>query len=475
MRPCRNSISISARQRLAVVVLALLLGQWALADSPVFVFPHLDADQPWYPVKPTSFGTLTDTSAFDPMEAGVTALSARRWLAPGGAVAGAVSRSDPAALREALEAQTASPGGLSRADTLLALGITLTENGESAESLAPLREFISITRHLHSPFSSTLTAAYIALGTSLQHLGEHRLADEALAQAQGIVLRHQGTRSEWILPVLLARSESWRYRDEPWESEQLLRTYLKLVHHNQTRDSAEAAEATILVGEALTDRGHFRDALTLYRQQLEVLADDNGQDTPLMAGVLTAMARTYLLEGSAEVDRGRTLSVRAAGLLERFPGEFSVDDRVRAQLAAGDWLTLFGQPRLAARYYERAWRLSRQSPDATRWLATLSRPELIFAGPDVTLDMLGLHWAERMAYARFSFIVRPDGKPAKVRLVQSNLHATRYSTARQMMRKARFRPAIVQGRPVPHTYARFDRIYDTRPPQPLGLVRLGLD
>ncbi len=469
-----------------LLVLLALTCDSAKSDGGMFIFPHIDRDQVTDSPSALSFGTLLEMTP-----PGVEALSeiptvllfshmseenpVRRRLEEGfstNAVQLATKQ-----LNELNANKTNQPGPLRGQilRTRLDLGVALYVDGQPEQALPQLKQGLEGLRRQQEWFGKQWLGPLIAQGFCEQLLGKHGDADRSLARAQLLIQRHYGARDPRQLPLLLARAHSMAAKEETFDTGQLYRTHLKIVRQNNSAHSTQQLAAVHLLTEWLVDNGQFKKAISEFNQLLDAqqAADDAQRQPAVELATLTALSQIYLRQGDLDVDRGLRLARRASQLVMDQPSAFEPLRQSQAHSFTGDWLTLFGRRKEAAKFYALAWEAAGNSPNGAQLQQQMSTPQMIFDGPEVPLSDMGYQWSNQHAFANFRMSIRADGRPAHVHLTSTNMHRTTVRLAQQLMRKARFRPAIVDGQPVAVDQLQHNRIYNTQPYEGFGTTNIG--
>ncbi len=448
----------------------------AQAEGGLFIFPHTDLNRPTGAPKAVSFGTLLEfiPPGVEELQEIPDALlhshmapnhPVRRLLDEGFATrAGEVAS---ARLERLMELQDTAQDRESDDifEARLDLGVAMYADGHPQRAVPLLKRGLERLRRQVDWFNPRWLGPLTALGLAQQQLEQHEDANRTLARAQVLIQRHNGTHDARQLPLMLSRAQSLGALTETFDTEQLYRTHLKLVEANNSPHSTERLAAVHMLSEWLAGTGQFKKAISAFNSLLEAQNDAPAieKNVVVTQATLMALSQLYLLQGNLEVDRGLRLARRASQLVLDNPNAFEPLQQVQAHLFAGDWLTLFGRRRAAAAEYSLAWSAAGRSPGAADIKRSLAQPSMIFEGPEVPLSEMGYQWTHQHAYANFHMSIRSDGRPAQVRLTNTNMHGTTIRRAQQLMRQARFRPAIVDGKPVLVENLQYNRIYDTAP------------
>ncbi len=354
---------------------------------------------------------------------------------------------DIAASRETLRALIREQGGdsLAVARERSRLGSLLYLNNEAMAATREFRTALPALQRELGLFHPELVEPLGYLGLSQQALGLHDQAADSLTRAQHITHRTLGTLNENQIPLVYSKADSMQAQGEMWEAEQLQYMVYRLHEHNFGPAADETLGALNRLGTWLTRAGRTGPALTLYRLALRDMLDDEGNDTPEMAPLLEGMARTFLFTYGV---RGRSLNLlqRVVNLTENFPDDFGPGDRFMANLQLGDTLLLFSLERDALKRYTKAWRIAQESPVLGDWERRQLTDRKLVSGPFQELTEDG---ANTRTWFRFTFDLRPDGRPGNVKLVGTNALAGVVTQTIARFRAARFRPLIIDGEPQP--------------------------
>lgn len=354
------------------------------------------------------------------------------------------------------------------------LGAALHHAGSNIEAIEPLRNALSSMKEVRGLFHPDLTGTYAYLGMALQGVGDHKEAIEAISRAQHLTHRESGTQNLQQMSLVYAKANSMEAMGEYWETEQLYRAAVKIAHHNYGKDSLEALPSMYRLAEWLRYTHAFKPALSTYREALRLIQPETGEDIPEMIPAMRGMAMTFLLKQGMEADRGLRLNRRIVAVTERFPDRFSPYERIMTHLDLGDWLILFRREEQAWDQYAKAWELTRMDQDtAIDWRQYFAKPQLIYAGPPLTIDFLGYNVVGKDQWNEFVFQIETDGRPSHVQITDSNMHRLTRSRSVDFLRLGRFRPAMIEGQAMVTEHFEIKRTYPTNPPADYGVVDVG--
>ncbi|MFK7956258.1 MAG: energy transducer TonB [Lysobacterales bacterium] len=471
---------------LVIIVLLSLICGAVRSESGMFVFPHIDLNQTTHSPRALSFGTL-----LEPTPPGVDALreipsallyshmdadnAVRSLLQEGFSTSAVQHAKQQLATLEQSGPDGPEPLNVQLFHLRLTLGVALYVDGQPEQALPLLKQGVEGLRRQEDWFGKQWLGPLIALGLTEQSLGRHRDANRSLSRAQLLIQRHYGARDPRQLPLLLARADATDAEDETFDTGQLYRTHLKIVRQDHSPHSTQQLASVHLLSEWLVDNGQFKQAISEFNQLLDAqqaVAAAHRQPAVELA-TLTALSQIYLRQGNLETDRGLRLARRASQMVMEQPAAFEPLRQSQIHAFTADWLTLFGRRKEAARFYALAWKAAGNSPNGAYLQRQMATPQMIFDGPEVPLVEMGYQWANDHAFANFRMSIRADGRPARVYLTDTNMHGTTIRLAQQLMRKARFRPAIVDGKPVSVDHWQHNRIYNTEPFEGFGTASIG--
>ncbi len=282
------------------------------------------------------------------------------------------------------------------------------------------------------------------LGLSQQALEQHEVADDTLNRAQQITHRARGTLNKLQIPLTYSRSDSLLAMGEWWKAEQLQYTAYDLNRHNFGPKGQQTLGAMNRLGTWLSRSGRTKPALSLYRIGLRDLLDENGEDTPEMAPLLEGMARAFLFTPGVR-KRSLNLLQRVKNLTREHPDHFGPADQMVASLQLADALMMFSLEREAMPHYLAAWQSIEENPDFGPWEKNLFAGRHLVPGP---LAEISESQAQSQTYYRFRFNLKEDGRPTRVKLIETNSHPTLVLRTMAVFRSLRFRPRFEDGKPV---------------------------
>ncbi|MEM9531167.1 MAG: energy transducer TonB [Pseudomonadota bacterium] len=327
------------------------------------------------------------------------------------------------------------------------LGVLLMLAERPAEARRELEPaVVGLQRHL-GVFAAELFEPYTYLGLSEQALGRHEEAADAFSRGQHISHRHQGLLNEEQVPLVLAKAASLDVLGERWEVEQLYRNAIKLRQKNSGAGAPETVQAISTLGLWLTMQGRYYHALTLFRSARKQLEETQAAAVPELLTLLRGNAVALVYAPPAYQSSALDLLREAKELAGTRPEALSPEQRFAAVIGLADMLMMFSREREALEVYQEAWALAKLEPvlgDAT--IIRLKQQKLV-RGPFLPLDPDHL---EGQVWFRVAFDLRADGRPSRIRIVDSNARLKSRRAAKEYFQKTRFRPLLsADGAPLP--------------------------
>lgn len=330
------------------------------------------------------------------------------------------------------------------AQALAELGATHVLLGRGTQGLVMLKQAESILARQTPLFSQELLTILEHLGAALQATGRHSEAIDAFTRAQHLTHRLWGTTNKEQIDLAYARADSLQAVGEHAKAERLQRFVYELHRTHYGDRSTEAIKASARYGTWLRNTGNYHESLYHFKMALAEL-HDGGPDTPESIPLLHGLAHAY--RGGYRGRYAGSMHKRVIEVVATFPDRFTLDERVRAHLDYGDWLMQRFYERRAVRQYETAWQLASDSGAAGEsWLEVLSKPKLVRYGEMAPRDISGAN-----RYVSFQFDLKADGRARRIKVKDFNCTGRdRYLAKLIFPSDVRYRPAIVDGRAVPH-------------------------
>jgi tetratricopeptide (TPR) repeat protein len=244
-------------------------------------------------------------------------------------------------------------------DSLLLLAEQHMALGEAAPAVDSIREAIALLEPIDTPDSNRLVDAYVALGDAYAADSLNDLAIDAFTVAQDLSRRKNGLYNEDQIGILYQMSRAAlddgdmaaasRYRQAARDIYRRSRIEaLQSATAIDSSDESEFLDARLHYARSLISAGLIGDAMTAYRDTLQIIEDDFDNDSEMKARVLLAQA--------AALGADLVVLQRARRVIN-FMDE--PDPALRAALRRqfGDWRLLVGLPDKAERAYRDSWEL----------------------------------------------------------------------------------------------------------------------
>jgi len=350
----------------------------------------------------------------------------------------------------------------------------LDENTPVKEGLLKYRDTLLSDLDTYELFSKERVQVLTSLGVIFTRMGDLQEGIDYLSRAQHILHRHEGALSPDQLPFVYAKALLYERKGEFVQAEHLFRFAIKINERLYGPDSPEALTAMNVAAGWLRDHGEIRSSIHLFYEVMKRQKAQSNGDSPEMIPTMRGMAISYLLDQQAEVDRGLSLHKRIANIVQDHSDQLSLKFQVELMTGLGDWYLILGRQRQAWEAYEQAWAISRTDDNELEfWDEYFAQPKLIFAGPNLTLDVMGYSVVGKEVYYDFEFDLDNQGRPRMIKAQDTNLHTTTRSKAIELLRLGRYRPSIIDGQAIGFKGVQFRRVYPTDPPDDFGKVKIG--
>lgn len=284
----------------------------------------------------------------------------------------------------------------------------------------------------------------VMLSVAHTRTGQFKEAAEALSRAQQVIHLHEGSDSPTQLRLMYRKAENLEHQGEDWKAEQQYRAALRLSRKAFGDASQQTVEATQRLGYYLTTQLAYKPALTVYRDALKRVTLENGQYHPNAVPLLLSRANTFL---SGPLARRAFDQIEAAiELMAEHPDRYSASQRVELLNAYGEVLMASRRESAAIRQFEAAWQLANGN-GLSDWLEHLAQSELIGNTRfiDVSPDQPNTGTGTDLGLG-LSYQLSASGRPKHI-IVESETDSARTARyARDLLRNARFRPPIVDGK-----------------------------
>lgn len=315
-------------------------------------------------------------------------------------------------------------------------------DGEIQDAVPLLENAIKALEAAQGTHTDDLVVPLGFLGSSYLQLDRAGEAVTALSRARAITWLENGRNNARQLPLIYVEAEALKSLGRLEESEQRQREALEITRSAHGEGSMQAALALGRLAEWKAGAGEYEKSIILYSQAIDQARDAaGGRDHADMLPLMQGMARTFLAEGFVP-GRALPLVERVVQLVDREDAGFDPVTRIEARMLFGDLLMRFSLERQALETYQDAWGIaSRHQLDA--WLQRLARPEKV-AGKFQAVDTP----PSSGDYFVFRYDLKDDGRPVRVALVDTNAEPVVSRWALQRFREVRFRPALVDGRPL---------------------------
>jgi hypothetical protein len=337
----------------------------------------------------------------------------------------------------------------------LYLGLIQLDRGETIDSVRHLNRAVESIERSHGQFDLRLMAPLRGLAIAHMETGQRASAVSALRRAQNLTHRHMGVYNTDQLPILDMLLTAAGNRARSGVTDPLLAFNVKVHEEAFGKDDPRIVPALLRMAEYMADRGKrigsfrakgaidFRASINHSRRALTILEQHYGADDPRLIDTLRVIAETRLKRGFGKGDAVAAMR-RAHDIVDTATAS-DVSERAHAKVELGDLYTLWDDHRSSEAYRD-AWKVIPEGPkyDALR--------DELFGEPSrISTDSFNMWLRERpwrtdrVNFLEFGYVVRADGRARRFQTVEGNVPQSARQRLRSKLRRARFRPRMVDG------------------------------
>lgn len=375
-------------------------------------------------------------------------------------------------------------------------GILKALTTEVGPSLLLMEKAIEIVEAEHGPFQKDLVRLLVAKAVIEIQNRFFEAAEQDLRRAQHITHRYDGVYTRDQLGIVDRLTDLSLMRGNVLDADREQRFNLKISEQVYGGKSEELVPVLERLGEYFASRGFvipnvrpsqetgqisrddllasspsyraalFRESLDLYERAIEIVENNYGPNDLRLIEPLKGLARTRLKQGTARGNAEDAME-RALDIVRNNP-QTDASDHARALVDLGDIYTITSDKRAEDRYAE-AWELLTENDLIELRNAFFGTPTKLF--PDHAfvrvLDRRPIAAEEdETLFAEVEFSVVDDGRVSEVRVLEGNIPNDDKSVLRNALRHTRYRPRLVDGKPVNTDGLTILQTYEVRPRQP---------
>ncbi|NNF51353.1 MAG: tetratricopeptide repeat protein [Gammaproteobacteria bacterium] len=357
-------------------------------------------------------------------------------------------------------------------DALESLAITEIQAGDLDAAETSLKRSIEAVEFSSGVYSQRLARPLALLGELYIDRGKLDDALEAYRRAQHVLHRADGVYTLEQLDYLDKISSIFVEKRKYAEADRHKNFSFFVSEKNYGPESPDLVPAIMDLGGWLQRVGKTREARKLYERAAGILEQAYGADDPSLIQPLLAL-------GTATRKRGQYRKQRE-GALKRVVNIVSdneasdASDKAESWAKLGDFYILVDDSGRAAEAYANSWEAIQEDASlANETRGIQSEPRLLHFQrriylmqntPRSSVEGYDRSLEEFPLDIEFEVSVGPNGQVLAVRALNLNATATTRRQLRRYVREARFRPAIIDGKPVRADNFRFkERVIIVRP------------
>lgn len=345
---------------------------------------------------------------------------------------------------------------------LEALAVAEIEARDFNEAEASIKRAIEVIERNFGLYSQRLADPLALLGELYIGLGRLDDAVEAYRRAQHVAHRADGVYTLDQLDYLEKISSVFIEKRKFAEADRHKNFSFFVSEQNYGPDSPALVPAMMKLGGWLRQVGKTREARKLFERAAAILEDAYGPNDPSLIEPLLALGSTTRKRGQYRKQREAALQ-RMINIVENSNADAA--DKAESWAKLGDFYILVDDSRRAAEAYSSGWEVLQSAetlPIEER--AILGEPKLLHFQrrvylmantPRATVEGYDRSMEEFPLELEFEVGVGVDGRVTAVRAVDLNATNATRRQLRRYVREARFRPAVVDGKPVPVDNFRF--------------------
>lgn len=344
----------------------------------------------------------------------------------------------------------------SLAAPLRALALAQLEAGQHAAAAATLqREVVLLEKH-YGVYDRRIAEPLSLLGEVQITSGQYEDSIETFQRAQHLVHRADGVYSLDQLDYLEKMSRSFIEMNKYGEADRHNRLSFFVSENRYGPESPELVPAMLKLADWTRRAGNIRDARKLYERAVRVIENAQGMQHPSLIEPLMGLATTTRKKGQYRKERERALK-RMVAIVDSNP-DLDTVDRAAAWASLGDFYVMINRQSLAADAYNKGYALLHADTSLPEGqLGFFSEPRilnfpkriyLMDHTPGTPLTGFDMSLVEFSMEVEFEVDIGADGRVLSTRMIDIDASPSTRRQIRRYVREARFRPRIVDGKPL---------------------------
>ncbi len=336
------------------------------------------------------------------------------------------------------------------------LAVAQLEAGEYAAAADTLRRQVDLLEKLYGVYDMRIARPLSLLGEAQTAAGLHKESVATLQRAQHLVHRADGVYSLQQLEYLEKISRNFVAMNQLAEADRHHRFSFFVSERKYGPESKALVPSILRLAEWYRRVGNVRDARKLYERAIGVIERAEGKQHPDLIEPLLGLGITAQKKSQYRRQRENALR-RMVAIVEAHP-QLDTVDRAASWAHLGDFYTMINKDSHAADAYQKGWGILEADTSLPEYQSglfaepkILNFPKRIYLmdhTPGTPLTGFDMSLEEYELEVEFEVSIGADGRVLKVRAINLNASPTTRRQIRRYVREARFRPRIVDGKPV---------------------------
>ena len=295
-------------------------------------------------------------------------------------------------------------------------------------------------------FAEQLVLPLHGLGITLTEEGEYSEATLAFRRAQHITHRILGVYALEQITMVDQLSRVDLLAGNLESANQESKFALKINEVEYGKDDPRVVPAIEKLARYFVARGNNHDAVALYRRAVDIIETNFSETDLRLSEPLLSLGKIGMQQSDYR-SRGENALERRQNIISESI-EADVADRVKALVDLAD-AYIISSNRKATTVYQHAWDLIKDKPDFAELREEIfGTPYRLYPHPRI-LDIGPFPSAgSQELYVDVDFTVRDDGHVTDIEIIDANVPNESQRSLRSEMYSYRYRPRMIDGRPV---------------------------
>ena len=328
----------------------------------------------------------------------------------------------------------------------LALAWAQRGGGQIVQAARSYSNAIAMIERREGIFSPELIDPLVELGVTYARGGEEQLAVDAMLRARHITHRDGGLFNAEQIPIIDHLTEIYVATGEISDATREQRFAFRIVERGCDGKDACMVDGLYKMARWYSRTGRNSLARKLYRRAIDALEAEYGANDLRLVEPLQGIAASYEREGFRRKEGEKALERAVQIYTDQQYGDAIEHASALAKL--GDWHTLNSDFDEAAEVYRRAWQvLVEQGATPAQANAFFAQPARLRYSPPIPVFNDQAWHISRIADSTVvvQFTVTGEGRVEDATVVEADVSRRVYHDVRDAVKRARYRPRVVDG------------------------------